>query len=490
MRALFLLVSLISLLPLGSFCQQIEKVVFDPKDSSDGYYLAIRPRSNTIKGVLVLCNTFAPPEAMLPETKLHNTAFANDLLTVAVSLKQKLYADATTTDRLNALLKHVVTTYKADPARFALAGYDFAGNSILRYAELTQQIPSLYAVQPKAVMAIDSPVDLFGLWKWCERQVKRNSRSAWDAKYIMDLMTKEEGTIYNQKSRYQSLTPFYAASDTTGNEQYLKKIPIRLYYDADLEWQLKSRQNSLYDTYIPEGTELISRLMALGNKEAELITAKQPGKNSRGIRTTNSLSIVDEVECIHWLKNKLDIFDAHTWIPPYQLYTPSGWTEERFSIPMTFAPQIPYKGVEDVRFAPGWGDPKSEQYWSYAYLWWLEGLHYMDAAAIQKYLKAYYDGLVALNVKERNIPAGKLVATAVTGKKTDTAPDDISTFEGIISMLDYMTQQPIKLHYRVHVKHCTEQKRTAVFIELSPKPYQHPVWTKLDRINTRFGCNQ
>jgi hypothetical protein len=228
----------------------------------------------------------------------------------------------------------------------------------------------------------------------------------------------------------------------------------------------------------------------LGNKDAELIMAKQPGRNSRGIRTTNSLSIVDEVDCIHWIKNKLDIFDPNTTITSYNLFTPSGWTEERFPMPIDFAPQINHKGLEDVRFAPGWGDPKSEEYWSYAYLWWLEGSQQIDAATLQMYLKAYYDGLVARNVKERNIPADKVIPTKVTIKNTKTAPDNKGTFEGMVRMLDYMTQQPITLHFRVHVKNCTEQDRTAVFIELSPKPYKHAIWMAFDRIHNRFECDR
>jgi len=262
-------------------CQNLEKVVFDTKDTTDGYYLALRPRSNNIKGVLVLCTSFSTPEWMLPETKLHNVAYANDLLTILVCLKQKLYADTPTVNRLNALLKHVTATYAAGTSKFVLAGYDFAGNAVLRFAELTKEHPSQFALQPKAVFAIGSPVDLFGLWRWCERQVKRKSRSAWDANFILELMTKEHGTAPSQMEQYRKPTPFYAAADTTGNAQFIEDIPVRLYYDVDPEWHLKERQNSLYDTFLPDGTELINRLLLLGNRDAELVMARQPGRNSR-----------------------------------------------------------------------------------------------------------------------------------------------------------------------------------------------------------------
>ena len=52
-------------------------------------------------------------------------------------------------------------------------------------------------------------------------------------------------------------------------------------------------------------------------------------------------------------------FNHDTYVPTYTLPSPEGWGIERFGIPIEFAPTIPYKGVEDVRFAPGWGDAKT-----------------------------------------------------------------------------------------------------------------------------------
>lgn len=200
MKVLCLSLILVILLPLLAFNQNIQKVVFDSQDTTGGYYLAVPPLSNNIKGTLVLCTSFASPESMLPETSLHNVAYANDLLTIFVSLKEKLYADSQTVSRLNVILNHVEATYKADTSKFILAGYDFAGGPVLRYTELAKENPQQVPLQPKGAIAIGSPVDLFSLWKWCERQVKRNAVSAWDARYIMDLMTREHGSVVRECS--------------------------------------------------------------------------------------------------------------------------------------------------------------------------------------------------------------------------------------------------------------------------------------------------
>jgi hypothetical protein len=54
----FLFIAIVFFPPSFLYCQNIEKVIFDPKDSTDGYYLAIQPQSKNIKGVVVLLTSF------------------------------------------------------------------------------------------------------------------------------------------------------------------------------------------------------------------------------------------------------------------------------------------------------------------------------------------------------------------------------------------------------------------------------------------------
>ncbi len=489
-RQFLSIITTLILLPLSAYCQNIEKITFDQKDSINGYYLAVQPKSKNIKGVFVLLTSFLSPESLLSETKLHNVASANDILTIVASTRQKLYADSSSIKRIMVILKDVVAKFSADTSKFALAGYDEAGNIALRYTELTYENPLIYLVQPKAVFGIDTPVDLFGLWHWAERQIKKNywPGAVGDAKYYLDAMTKENGTIYNNPEKYKKLSPFNRNEETTGNEQYLQKVPVRLYYDTDIEWQLKNRRNSFYDTKMADGSELINRLLLSGNNQAEFVASKQPGLRSDGVRNPNSVSIVNEVECIHWIKRSLNIFDTNIWTPPYNLIIPKGWTVEHFSLPPDFAPQLTFKGIEDIRFAPGWEDIKSDEHWTYSFLWWLEDSPKIDAAILQVNLKAYYDGLVSVNIAGRNIPANKIVPTTTSIKKINTAPGDLETFTATISMLDYHTQQPMILNCLIHVKECKTQKHTAIYFELSPKPFVHPVWKKMNQIGDSFDC--
>lgn len=183
-------------------------------------------------------------------------------------------------------------------------------------------------------------------------------------------------------------------------------------------------------------------------------------------------------------------FDGHKWEAPYHLPIPKGWTIERFLIPISFAPQISYKGVEDIRFTPGWGNIKSEEYWTYAFLWYLDGSLKTDANIIAANLKAYYTGLVEINSESFKVPAEKLIPVLTSFKEMQTAKGDLKTYTGTIELLDYMQHKPIKLNSIVHLKSCPKDNKTLLFFELSPKPLTHNNWLLLNQLWLDFECKK
>src|SRR5689334_18671702 len=120
-------------------------------------------------------------------------------------------------------------------------------------------------------------------------------------------------------------------------------------------------------------------------------------------------------------------FDGHKWEAPYHLAIPEGWGVERFLIPISFAPQIPYKGVEDIRFTPGWGNVKTDEYWTYAFLWYLDGTPKTDAKIIADNLQAYYTGLININRESYKVPVEKLTLVVTSFKKVRNDKGDLKT---------------------------------------------------------------
>jgi len=181
-------------------------------------------------------------------------------------------------------------------------------------------------------------------------------------------------------------------------------------------------------------------------------------------------------------------FDSKKWEPPYNLDFPLGWGIERFLIPISFAPKIPYRGVEDIRFTPGWGKAESADYWSYVFLWYLDGQQKITAKIVENNLKKYYSGLV--KVIQVDSSDNKSITVRTIIKKGKTQKGDLKTFYGSVYMLDYMANKPITLYCKVHLKSCSGQNKTFIFYEISPKDYTDNVWQSLDILWTDFSCDK
>jgi hypothetical protein len=290
---------------ISAFAQNYEKIVVDKNDPVTGYYLAVPPQGN-IEGVLVLFPGFGQtPESVLPETKLHNVAFSNNILTLIVPFGNKIYADPPTISNINRALTDSIKRMHVSPDKFVIGGFSAGGTIAMRYVELCKEKPELFPVKPQAVFTIDSPIDLVDLSRYFDRELERNFSDAGmnEARFIQGIMKDElKGTPEANFGNYVLHSPFTRELKQPGNEKYLMNVPVRLYHDVDLVWQLKNRRRSAFDNNVAGASELIARLMLAGHEKAELMIAKQPGYRSNGMRHTHSWSIVDEVEFIQWMK--------------------------------------------------------------------------------------------------------------------------------------------------------------------------------------------
>ncbi|MGB5693509.1 MAG: hypothetical protein WBM43_12960, partial [Flavobacteriaceae bacterium] len=86
-------ITILSLVFIGTLAaQNFEKITLNESDELGGYYLAMKPY-DSIKGVLVLFPTRGfSPESIFAGTKLQNLAWANGILTIAVSAGSSFYA--------------------------------------------------------------------------------------------------------------------------------------------------------------------------------------------------------------------------------------------------------------------------------------------------------------------------------------------------------------------------------------------------------------
>jgi hypothetical protein len=171
-----------------------------------------------------------------------------------------------------------------------------------------------------------------------------------ESKWIIERFNKELRKPNQDLKKYKEVSPLIREASDSLNESLLRNVAVRTYHDVDVSWHLQNRNRSLYETNMLNGSELISRLIALGNKQAEFVAAKQPGRNSDGSRHPHSWSIVDEIELIQWIKEKLNFYPDHI-ANPFVYTAPNNWNSERILFPIEFAPEIPYRGFEELWFA-------------------------------------------------------------------------------------------------------------------------------------------
>ncbi|MFN5168446.1 MAG: hypothetical protein ACK5DD_02375 [Cyclobacteriaceae bacterium] len=303
MKTNFLLTLVLSVAISDMHGQSVEKVFFGAERTED-YYLMLRPHSDKIAGVLVLLPGFGQlPESIFPESKLFNVAYANNLLTVAIAGGTKLYADEEVTAKLDRAFDHLLKKFSGvRKDQFIIGGYSAGGSIALRYTEACNQPTNQHRIAPRGVFTVDSPIDLFDIWGYFQREKEKNFSDAGvaEARFATDIMVREIGSPTTNPARYSELTPFYRENKQPGNEQYLMNTAVRVYEDTDINWQLRERRRSVEDMNLFSAAALINRLLLQGHTRAEFMPAKQPGYRSSGLRHPHSWSIVDEVELVQW----------------------------------------------------------------------------------------------------------------------------------------------------------------------------------------------
>ena len=92
---------------------------------------------------------------------------------------------------------------------------------------------------------------------------------------------------------------------------------------------------------------------------------------------------------------------------PFSLPVPDGWQTETIPFPLEFAPQIPYSGLEELRFSPGMFEEGADDFWTYAFVWWVNPDDPTDAQALSGHLETYFRGLATAVAESRSIDASQ-----------------------------------------------------------------------------------
>ena len=168
------------------------------------------------------------------------------------------------------------------------------------------------------------------------------------------------------------------------------------------------------------------------------------------------------------------------------LKAPDDWNSELIEFPLSFAPQIDFEGIEDIRFSPGWSNPYSEQFWTYYFCWYVAGETELTDDFLERTMNLYFDGLIAvvINNQEDSIRVEEVGQTSSTFSRAQEG------FEGEISIFDaFFTMEEVRLRVKVRQDICKAQGMQLISFELSPKDFETPVWDLFKEIERLVPCN-
>jgi hypothetical protein len=303
----FILLIVLFITTTVSFTQKLETIYLNAKDSTTNIYIAVVPQSTPVKAFMFLLDGFgASPQGVLQETTLPTYAAKQGILTIIPVLKTgSLYfgVDTASQQSLNEQIKTVVSRYRLQEKPFYIGGFSIGGSCAVKYAELA--VENNYAIKPKAVFAIDPPLD----WERYYNAAKRVVRLSGDAPpngegtYMIDRIEKEmKGTPATAIEHFRKLSP-YSFSDTTQRAvRSLVNTPVMLITEPDIQWWLSQRGYDYDYINVIDQAAMINELQRLGNKKAILVTTTNKGyRKPANSRHPHSWSIADEVQVVDWL---------------------------------------------------------------------------------------------------------------------------------------------------------------------------------------------
>ena len=139
---------------------------------------------------------------------------------------------------------------------------------------------------------------------------------------------------------------------------------------------------------------------------------------------------------------------------------PEGWRAEDIAYPPPWARQLPWKGDIQIRFPPGWFDPKSPTFWSYPVLYRLEGDVLSTRDDLEKALRAYDAGLYA-----GAFEASKIAIEIGEDQKADRLGHPVVRRPVTLAGFDpFATKRGLTTHLDVFRWYCPESRKTEILI--------------------------
>ncbi len=147
------------------------------------------------------------------------------------------------------------------------------------------------------------------------------------------------------------------------------------------------------------------------------------------------------------------------------------WARKTIELPPAFAPDMP-AGVEELRFPPGWRDPASDNFWSYAIVLQIEE-PVPTTTRLEQITEFYYRGLMSA------FGVGHTTESPPNEVEVDLEETTSHEYRGTMRLVDgFATFKPIVVNLKARSLATTDSSSTIEF-RASVQSHDHAIWSDL-----------
>lgn len=170
------------------------------------------------------------------------------------------------------------------------------------------------------------------------------------------------------------------------------------------------------------------------------------------------------------------------------LISPDSWKKESFTFPLGFAPKLAFTGIEEARFAPGWSDKTSPEFWTYSFAWYVDGDINLTEKRLQTFTADYFNGLTQVVGKSKGLKTETVTESfAIFIEKVSVAGWQF--FEGKAQLFDvFFSEQEVRLNVKVKALYCEQANKHLVVFSFAPKAFDHEIWQVFEDVQTVANC--
>ena len=289
---------------MNIFAQKAEKIMLK---NPDDYYLKIVPKTKPSSILFLFHGGGETPEDVLKQIELPKLAIKNNFIVILPHFSDGSAKMIKELRKTNHLATQLMKEYDIANNKIVLGGFSGGGMLSITFAERAVRDKNTSFI-PKAIFAIDVPLDFEHMYQRAQREIKRNFSDVGVAEanwLINDFNTTFGGSPTDFPDEYEKYAMFTYRKEDGGNAKYLTNIPIRIYTEPGVEWQLENRHRDLYDLNCTNITAMINMLQLKGNKNAEVITTFNKGKRLNGTIHPHSWSIMNSPDTMNWILKQM-----------------------------------------------------------------------------------------------------------------------------------------------------------------------------------------